>query len=406
MAEDEFSAEEDERYAELDAAGAEDYDEEPQEGPPGTQAAGAAVDEAAGEDGAAGERAVRFSPGSPLRRSADGKRDHRPPLWSVDKYGSAHGNWDLVAQPVNDGLRQVDDLERMIKAAVLSTKNRYDVAPTVLSEILALGDHGNTQTPRRPTGRISVEKFQYVLRTVLRQRVKDKMKQAYKSRSNGLREDDPLVTVAGVDGHVKRQPTYFLVLTEDEVRMLFRKYGHDSKERMPYEIFVQRLFQGESQALAQGKHRSRPFAANKPEEWKHIGNGMIQYRICRRGVFAPTDWPETHQAVCARSAQKPEAYLKLEHVFGYSGLNNTAPNLFYTSEGDVVYYTAAVGIVYNDETNHQKFFLRHDDDINCLTIHPDDRDTVATGQVGAEPIVWIWSASTLKGAQNAFFAPF
>ena len=77
-----------------------------------------------------------------------------------------------------------------------------------------------------------------------------------------------------------------------------------------------------------------------------------------------------------------EAYLKLEHVFGYSGLNNTAPNLFYTSEGDVVYYTAAVGIVYNDETNQQKFFLRHDDDINCLAIHPDDRDTVATGQVG------------------------
>ena len=231
-------------------------------------------------------------------------------------------------------------------------------------------------------------------------------------------------------------------------------------------------------------------------------------------MFAPTDWPSTHQSVCARSASKPEAYLKLEHVFGYSGpahtrpfpvntclcreflsvcfflcvwaasgpirpslsarfvaahapsllarfcggsfsfcvsglhpahvplpvgtccsgsffffasgfslrvwaasgphpplpvgtfcgflwifslrvsglqllaappplravglrrcvpsdaprrrgagLGNTAPNLFYTSAGDVVYYTAGVGIVYNDETNVQRFFLRHDDDI-------------------------------------------
>eukprot|EP01051_Picozoa_sp_SAG22_P022434 SAG22_NODE_5370_length_1026_cov_2.165049_1_plen_104_part_00 len=81
---------------------------------------------------------------------------------------------------------------------------------------------------------------------------------------------------------------------------------------------------------------------------------MIQYRQCREGVFAPSDWPDTHEAVCRRSASKPEAYLKLEHVFGYSGLGNTAPNLFYTAAGDVVYYTAGVGIVYNDETNAQK----------------------------------------------------
>ena len=72
--------------------------------------------------------------------------------------------------------------------------------------------------------------------------------------------------------------------------MLFRKYGHDSKERMPYEIFVARLFQGSAQALAEGAHRPRPFAADKPEEWKHIGNGMIQYRICRRGA------PHSHSA--------------------------------------------------------------------------------------------------------------
>eukprot|EP01043_Picozoa_sp_COSAG02_P113606 COSAG02_NODE_49856_length_324_cov_0.728889_1_plen_33_part_01 len=33
-----------------------------------------------------------------------------------------------------------------------------------------------------------------------------------------------------------------------------------------------------------------------------------------------------------------------------------------------MYYTAAVGIVYNDEENVQKFFLRHTDDIQCLTM--------------------------------------
>ena len=29
---------------------------------------------------------------------------------------------------------------------------------------------------------------------------------------------------------------------------------------------------------------------------------------------------------------------------------------FCTNRGDVVYYTAAVGIVYNDDENEQKFF--------------------------------------------------
>ena len=109
-------------------------------------------------------------------------------------------------------------------------------------------------------------------------------------------------------------------------------------------------------------------------------------------MYAPSDWKEQCVETCKMSARKPDAYLKLEHVFGYSGLKNTAPNLYYSMKGHVVYYTAAVGIVYNDEENKQKFFLRHTDDIQCLTMHH-DYDTVATGQVGSEPIVYIWSAN-------------
>lgn len=63
-----------------------------------------------------------------------------------------------------------------------------------------------------------------------------------------------------------------------------------------------------------------------------------------------------------------------------SGHNNVSPNLFYTANGDMVYYAAAVGIVYNKATHSQKFFLGHTDDIMCLAIHP-DKNLVATGQV-------------------------
>ena len=74
-----------------------------------------------------------------------------------------------------------------------------------------------------------------------------------------------------------------------------------------------------------------------------------------------------------------------------------SPNLFYNLEGDkVVYFAAGVGVVHDDESARQKYFLRHDDDIECLSMH-EDGDTIASGQYGVEPTVWIWSAKTRQG---------
>ena len=56
-------------------------------------------------------------------------------------------------------------------------------------------------------------------------------------------------------------------------------------------------------------------------------------------------------------------------------------NLFYAQSGEIIYHVAAVGIVYNKESHSQRFYLGHDDDILCLTLHP-QKDIVATGQVG------------------------
>ena len=51
-----------------------------------------------------------------------------------------------------------------------------------------------------------------------------------------------------------------------------------------------------------------------------------------------------------------QAGLQLEFVYGYAGKYNTASNLFWTADGKIVYYVAAVGIVYNPETHTQDFF--------------------------------------------------
>ena len=63
-------------------------------------------------------------------------------------------------------------------------------------------------------------------------------------------------------------------------------------------------------------------------------------------------------------------WLQLEHVFGYNGPKNIQPNVFYTASGEVLYYTSAVGILYMPSENKQKFYLGHEDEISCLTLHP------------------------------------
>lgn len=56
-------------------------------------------------------------------------------------------------------------------------------------------------------------------------------------------------------------------------------------------------------------------------------------------------------------------------------------NLFYIrGTGEIVYHVAALGIVYNKDTQVQKFYDHHTDDILSLALHPKN-NFVATGQV-------------------------
>jgi len=96
----------------------------------------------------------------------------------------------------------------------------------------------------------------------------------------------------------------------------------------------------------------------------------------------------------------PAINLELEYVYGYRCFDSRQ-NLFYTANAnEVVYMTAAIGVVLNKSSNTQKFFgagniktaRGHVDDITALAIHP-RRDLVATGEVGANPKICIWSAS-------------
>ena len=106
----------------------------------------------------------------------------------------------------------------------------------------------------------------------------------------------------------------------------------------------------------------------------------------------------------------PVINLELEYVYGYR-IADTRQNLFYTSDSNkVVYMIAAIGVILDKHSNTQQFFgagdvrsaKGHSDDITALAIHP-NKDTIATGEVGANPKVCIWSASNPHAAPIATF---
>ena len=108
--------------------------------------------------------------------------------------------------------------------------------------------------------------------------------------------------------------------------------------------------------------------------------------------------PRTHFVVLERELSastrghggRAQASMQLEHVYGYAGTNNLAPNIYFLRSGEVVYYTAALGVVFSKEhwrakQPSQRFFFGHDNDIQCLNVHPNRRFVVSGQQVPPHP---------------------
>ncbi|XP_074647902.1 echinoderm microtubule-associated protein-like 6 [Tubulanus polymorphus] len=88
--------------------------------------------------------------------------------------------------------------------------------------------------------------------------------------------------------------------------------------------------------------------------------------------------------------------LSLDYIHGYRGFD-TRNNLHYINDGsDIIFHAAGAGVVQNLSAGTQSFYLEHTDDIICLTVnrHPKFKNVVASGQIGADPAVFLWDAST------------
>ena len=106
------------------------------------------------------------------------------------------------------------------------------------------------------------------------------------------------------------------------------------------------------------------------------------------------------------NTEQPEAEYEIEFVHGYK-TSECNQNCRYTSDGKIVWMTAALGVILDPATGKQMYYGGkqvameskqdgdneefHRDDILSLDVSL-DRKTVVTGQSGKSPSVHVWNA--------------
>ncbi|XP_041781012.1 echinoderm microtubule-associated protein-like 2 isoform X1 [Anopheles merus] len=95
----------------------------------------------------------------------------------------------------------------------------------------------------------------------------------------------------------------------------------------------------------------------------------------------------------------PNRRLRLDWAYGYRG-KDCRSNLYQLPTGEMVYFVAAVVILYNMDEHTQRHYLGHTDDVKSLAVHP-NKLLVASGQCGGHegrdslPHILIWNSVSL-----------
>ena len=131
------------------------------------------------------------------------------------------------------------------------------------------------------------------------------------------------------------------------------------------------------------------------------GDAFLAVKPWIGAVFEPTQHNDPNP-------DKPDESYKLEYVFGYRA-DSSRNNVYYNSEGNIVYMTAALGVILNRSDFSQTYFggkevencakqyaqdkENHTDDITSIGISR-DRAYACSGQNGSAPVCFVWDAVT------------
>ncbi|XP_077142509.1 echinoderm microtubule-associated protein-like 2 isoform X1 [Ranitomeya variabilis] len=126
-------------------------------------------------------------------------------------------------------------------------------------------------------------------------------------------------------------------------------------------------------------------------------------KLYLRGRSVPLYVPDSLVASYSLEAkgELPPRELQLEWVYGYRG-RDCRTNLYILPSGELLYFTAAVCVLYDPAAGTQRHYRGHTDDIKSIAVHPDSV-TIASGQVAGNsqdgkslpPHVRIWHSVSL-----------
>jgi WD40 repeat protein len=101
--------------------------------------------------------------------------------------------------------------------------------------------------------------------------------------------------------------------------------------------------------------------------------------------------PPSNYRFAAGDDDAPDAELDLEFVHGYR-CHDVRNNIAYSKDGkNVLYFTAAVGVIHNLEKNAQTFVFENTDDILSMATY---EDLCCTGEIGPRPVLSLWNNLT------------
>ena len=105
-------------------------------------------------------------------------------------------------------------------------------------------------------------------------------------------------------------------------------------------------------------------------------------------VFEPTNYTKSKGRY-----DGPDTNLELYWAFGYH-CEGSRNNICYIGDVNtdfdsryIVYYTAALGVVYHPQSKKQSFYMGHSAAITCIALHPGNQ-IVATGDINSNIHIW------------------
>ncbi|XP_031631490.1 echinoderm microtubule-associated protein-like CG42247 isoform X4 [Contarinia nasturtii] len=118
----------------------------------------------------------------------------------------------------------------------------------------------------------------------------------------------------------------------------------------------------------------------------------LNIRGLRRTFYPPIHHPPVDNTA-------PDKKLQLQWVHGYRGLD-VRKNLWVLPSGELLYFVAAVAVLYDRDEEAQRHYTGHTEDIMSMDVHP-SRELVASGQRAgsdrkSQAHVRIWSTESLQ----------